>query len=137
MKKTFAASTGALALALAFSTAAAALPQPQTENGITYLTGGIGSDESAAMKAAAKDYPLSMVFSGGKHNAYLADVKVTIKDHAGKAMLDTVADGPIMLVRLPAGKYAVAAMRDGKTLHRIVQVKAKGDRQVHFHWPKA
>lgn len=137
MKKAFAASTGALALALAFSAAATALPQAKTENGITYLAGGIGRDESAAMKAEAKDYPLSMVFSGGKHNAYLADIKVTIKDHAGKAMLDTVADGPIMLVKLPAGKYAVAAMKDGKTLQRTVQVNAKGDRQVHFHWPTA
>lgn len=136
MKKAFAASTGALALALAFS-AAAALPQAKTENGITYLAGGIGRDESAAMKAEAKDYPLSMVFSGGKHNAYLADIKVTIKDGADKTVLDTVADGPIMLVKLPAGKYAVAAMKDGKTLHRAVQVKAEGDRQVHFHWPKA
>lgn len=137
MTKAFATSTGALALALAFSAAAAALPQPKTENGVTYLAGGIGRDESAAMKAAAKDYPLSMVFSGGKHNAYLADVKVTIKDRADKAVLDTVADGPIMLVKLPAGKYAVTAMKDGESLHRTVQVKAQGDRQVVFHWPKA
>ena len=137
MKNAFAASTGALALALAFS-AAAALPQPKTENGITYLAGGIGHDEAVAMKAEAKDYPLSMVFSAGKHNAYLADVKVTIKDRAGKALLDTVAGGPLMLVKLPAGKYALtAAMKGGKTLHRTVQVKAHGDRQVVFHWPAA
>ena len=135
MKNAFAASSGAVALALAFSAAAAALPQPKTENGITWLAGGIGHDEAAAMKAEAKDYPLSMVFSEGKHNAYLANVKVTIKDRAGKAVLDTVARGPIMLVKLPAGKYALAAMEDGKTLHRTVQVKAHGDRQVVFHWP--
>jgi hypothetical protein len=137
MKKAFAACAGALALAMAFSAVSATLPQPKTENGITYVSGGIGQDESAAMKSEAKDYPLSMVFSGGKHNAYLADIKVTIKDQADKVVLDTVSDGPIMLVKVPAGKYAVTAMKDGKTLHRTVQVRAKGDRQVHFHWPKA
>ena len=133
MKKAFAASAGALSLAFALSAIAATLPQPKTVNGVTYVSGGIGQDESAAMKSEAKDYPLSMVFSGGKHNAYLADVKVKIEDRAGKVVLDTVSDGTIMLVKVPAGKYAVAAMMDGKTLHRTVQVQAKGDRQVHFH----
>jgi len=137
MKKALTASAGALALAIGFSAAAAALPLPKTENGITYLTGGVGHDESAAMKAAAKDYPLSMVFAGGKHNAYLADIKVTIADHANKALLDTVADGPIMLVKLPPGKYAVTAMKDGEALHRTVRVNAHGERQIVFHWPKA
>ena len=77
-----------------------------------------------------------MVFSRGKHHAYLADVKVTIKDQADKIVLDAVSDGPIMLVKVPAGKYSIAAMKDGKILHRTVQVETKGDRQVLFHWPK-
>jgi hypothetical protein len=78
-----------------------------------------------------------MIFSAAKDNEFLADVRVTIKDKAGKEMLSAVSDGPIMLVKLPAGKYTVAAEAHGKTLQRIVQVPAKGDRQVSFHWAQA
>lgn len=130
-------SAGTLALALAFPALAAALPQPQTDHGTTYLSGGVGEDESAAMKAEAKHYPLSLVFSAGKEAAYLAEVPVTIKDHSGKTVLDAVSKGPIMLVKLPPGRYEIAATRQGKALHRAVLVKRKGDRQVVFHWPTA
>jgi hypothetical protein len=78
-----------------------------------------------------------MVFSAARDNEFLANVQVTIKDKAGKEMLSAISDGPIMLVKLPAGKYTVAAESDGKTLHRTVQVPAKGDRQVSFHWRQA
>jgi hypothetical protein len=137
MKSSLAVTAGALALALALPSLAAALPRPQTENGVTYLSGGIGRDEAAAMKAEAKRYPLSIVLSEGKRDAYVADAKVTIADRAGKALLDGVSGGPIMLVKLPAGRYRITATANGKALHRTVLVKAKGDRQVVFHWTKA
>jgi hypothetical protein len=89
------------------------------------------------MKAEAKNYPLSLVFSAGKEGEYVADVPVTIKDRAGKVVLDTVSSGPIILLKLPAGKYRVVALRQGKALQRTVVVKAKSERQVSFHWPKA
>jgi len=142
MKSTGKLLIGALALGLALPAAAAtitrsALPQPRTENGIAYMSGGIGETEAAAMKEEAKHYSLSMVFSADKDNEYLADIRVTIKDKAGKEVLNTVSDGPIMLVKLPAGKYRVAADAKGKTLHRTVRVSATGERQLNFHWPHA
>jgi hypothetical protein len=137
MKAAWTASAGALVLAAALSAVAATLPQPKTEHGITYMSGGIGRDEADAMKAEAKHYPLSLTFSAGKQNEYVADVPVTIKDHSGKTVLDTVSAGPIMLVKLPAGKYRVVAKMHGKTLQHSVTVKAKGERQVSFHWPQA
>jgi len=123
-------------LAVALQANAATLPQPKTENGVTYVSGGIGADEAAAMKTEAKHYPMSMIFSAGKDNAFLADVKVTITRKGGKELLSTAA-GPIMLVKLPAGTYAVAADRNGTTLHRTVHVGTKADRQIVFHWSNA
>lgn len=133
---------GAIALGVAFPAWAGpamdyTLPQTKTENGITYMSGGVGKPEAAAMWREARDYPLSMVFSAAKDNEFLANVEVTIKDKAGKEMLSAVSDGPIMLVKLPAGKYTLAAESGGKTLHRTVQVPAQGDREVSFHWAKA
>ena len=137
MKAILCVPASALALAVAFQAVGAALPQARTEQGITYISGGIGHDESAAMKAEAGNYPLSMVFSAGKDNEYLADVRIAIKDEAGKEVLNAVSDGPIMLVKVPAGTYSIAAERNGKTLHHTVRVNQKGDKQVNFHWPSA
>ena len=130
-------STGALLLAAALQASAATLPQAKTENGVSYLSGGIGQDEAAAMRAEAKDYPLSMVFSAGKDNEYLAGVTVTIKDKTGKQVLNTASTGPILLVKLPAGRYSIAAERNGQTLRRTVQVNHHGDKRVNFHWASA
>ncbi|MBE0621148.1 MAG: carboxypeptidase regulatory-like domain-containing protein [Burkholderiales bacterium] len=133
-------SFGALILGLTLPALAASqvmLPQARTDGAVTYLSGGIGRDEALAMRRAEKNYPLSMVFSAGKHNEYVADVYVTIKNTAGKAVLNTISDGPIMLVKLPAGKYALTAEMDGKTLHRTAMVSGTGDVQKAFHWPKA
>src|SRR5438094_364249 len=137
MKAILSVPVGALALAVAFHAVGATLPQARTEHGVTYISGGIGHDESAAMKAEAKSYPLSMVFSAGKDNEYLADVRIAIKDKAGKEVLNAVSNGPIMLVKVPAGRYAIAAERNGKTWHRAVQVNQKGDKEVNFHCPSA
>ncbi|HXZ49421.1 MAG TPA: hypothetical protein VEG27_10395 [Usitatibacter sp.] len=138
MKTILAASAGVLALALALPAGATALPEAQTENGITYVSGGIGHDEATAMRAAEKNYPLSLVFSAGKDNEFLADLKVQIKNKEGKVVLSEASQGPIMLVKLPAGRYTLEVTRhDGKTEHRTVEVTAMGHRQVAFHWPTA
>ena len=115
--------------------AAAALPQVRTKGVISYVRGGIGKNEALAMKSAERNYPLSLVFSEGKHNAYVADIDVTIKNHADKVVLQTNSEGPIMLVKLPPGKYAVSANMGGKILQRPANVAAKGDTNLAFHWP--
>jgi len=142
MKSTSRLFAGALALGIALPAWAGSatdypLPQAKTENGITYMSGWVGKPEANAMREEARHYPLSMVFSAAKDNEFLAAVRVTIKHPSGKEMLSAVSDGPIMLVKLPAGKYTVAAEAHGKTLHRTVQVPARGDRQLSFHWPQA
>lgn len=140
MKSKMKVTIGALALGLALPVLAvprASLPQPRTDHGVTYLSGGIGHEEALAMKAEAKHYPLSMVFSEGKRGEYLANVDVTIRNSLGRIVLTTVSDGPIMLLKLPAGEYKIAATSNGKTLHRSVMVAHKGDMALSFNWPQA
>jgi hypothetical protein len=114
-----------------------ALPQPKTEGAITYMSGGIGKDQALAMKKEEKHYPLSMVFSEGKHDEYVADIGVTVKDSSGKVVLHTTSGGPIMLVKLPPGNYTVVADMGGKTQRRSAKVAAKGDTNLSFHWSHA
>ena len=128
----------AAALAVAVGSAgAAALPQAKTENGVTYISGGIGHDEAAAMKAEARNYPLSIVFSAGKDNEYLAGLNVTILDRKGKEVFKTSGAGPILLVKLPAGKYTITAQRNGESLRRAVQVTGHPGKQIALHWASA
>jgi hypothetical protein len=136
MKTMLSTGFAAAVLAAALQANAATLPQPKTENGVTYINGGVGQDEAAAMKEQAKNYPMSMMFSAGKENEFVLDVKLTIKDKGGKEILSTAA-GPIMLVKLPAGTYDVTADRNGTTLQRTVHVGTKGAKAIVFHWPKA
>jgi len=129
----------AATLAVAFSVVAhsASLPSAQTVNGITFLSGGIGHEEASALKAEAKNYPLSLLFTAGPRHAFVSKVKVTIKDKAGKVVLDSTSDGPIMLVKLPAGEYRIDAVQGDASLQRRVHVAAQGGKHVAFHWHKA
>ena len=94
--------------------------------------GGIGSDESTAMRARMKDHPLSLLFAqqGG---ASVADVDVRIEGAAGVPPLAFRATGPVCLVDLPAGRYAVQATRDGVTKKESVTLGG-GAKTVDFRF---
>ncbi len=129
---------GAVALALAGAAFALdGLPPLQTSGGVSYMTGGVGLDESDAIKAAEKDFNLSLLFAQNKRGEYLSDIKVSIADKAGKTVLKVVSDGPMLLVRLPAGAYKVSANHVGNTLVKAVQVEAKGVTRASFVWQPA
>lgn len=112
-----------------------ALPEAQTQNGIIYLSGGIGLDESTAMKAAAKDYTLMLTCSIQPTGQYLSDVKVSITDKSGSPVLETVTDGPMLLVQLAPGQYRISAENDGVTMNRTVDIGSERPTRVNLSWP--
>ncbi|MDC8756327.1 carboxypeptidase regulatory-like domain-containing protein [Janthinobacterium fluminis] len=109
---------------------------PTTENGVTYLCGGIGSTEAAQMKRDASAYNLMLTFAENT-GAYLANVGVNISDARGNTILETTCDAPIMLVNFPkAGTYRVKAEVDGHPLNRVVRVSGRGRHSaVSMVWP--
>ena len=90
-----------------------------------YVCGGIGSDESTAMRAAMKNHPLSLLFAreGG---AYLSDVSVRIKNAQGAEAMALQASGPVCLVDLPPGRYTVEATAEGATKSQDVTLESSG-----------
>lgn len=104
--------------------------QPKTQNGITYLSGGVGLDERSEMKASMHGYNLIMTFAE-KSGAYVADVKVSIKSLGGKQGLEAVSDGPLFYAALPPGRYRVSAEYAGKTQTKIVKL---GKANQVFRW---
>ncbi len=120
----------------AIAAAASHLPATHTQGDVSYLSGGIGKSEAAAIKHAAKRYPLQLEFllKAKPKDEYLADVKVKIKDAHDKVVLDAISGGPFLLAQLPAGKYAVSAERDGKVEHRQIEIAPKTHRRIVFVW---
>ena len=107
--------------------------QPQQQNGISYLSGGIGEDEAKAIQQA-KGYNLHMTFSIGVENKYVPDVDVVIQKDRGQTVLTLSQAGPLVYVQLPPGKYTVVATRNGEAKHDTADVGSGTARNLVFHW---
>ena len=118
--------------------ATAAELQPQTENGVTWVCGGVGVDQAAAIQQAAPDYRLMLTFTADD-GSYLADVDVTIDGNGDQPVLHTSCAGPIMLVNLPAaGSYQLRASVNGHTQTRRLQLRsASAHQRLVLRWPAA
>lgn len=110
------------------------LPPVQTQGEVSFVTGGIGSDESAALKAAAPGYALTLRFASAT-GTFLASVHVSIRDAAGQTVLDTVSEGPYLLAQLKPGRYRVSASVDGVERSLDLNLKAGAPQQHGMVWP--
>lgn len=108
---------------IGFAVAAPVGLAPKVEDGIAYVSDGIGAEQQQATRDMRKDYNLQLRFAVKDTEEYLADVKAKIQDAAGKKVLETVSTGPFLLAKLPPGKYQVTADFHGKPLPRSTSVK--------------
>lgn len=122
LKSTFAMFM-AVGLALAAVAAHASEPlQPETFGRVSFVTGGVGIEEEAAMKAMAHDYDFFATFVGASR-AYLTNLDVKIVGPTGKVVLETRTLGPMLLAKLPDGHYTMTARLAGwKTAHHAFDV---------------
>lgn len=109
------------------------LPPAQTQNGIAYVTGGFGADESCAMKDAAGNFDLMLTFAA-RDGSYIAEVNVQVIDRDGQPVLDTVS-GPLLLASLPPGEYRVRADYRGMSRWQTVRVGGARHSRLAFTWP--
>ena len=118
--------------ALAAQTEASATRTVQ--NGVAYITGGVGSDEAAALRRVAGQYSLRLTFltHGGQ---FLSDVDVEIVGPSGAAVLKTRTLGPFLYVSLPTGKYQVTAYAAGTRQTRVLLVNARQGTNAQFEFP--
>ena len=121
---------------LAFAVQPSALPPEQTQGGVTYVSGGVGEEQTQAFESAASRYPLALEFAikHAPRAEYTANVHVVITDTQGTRLLDTHSDGPFLLAKLPAGRYTVTAERHQQTLTRTVHIANHTPTHVMFLW---
>jgi hypothetical protein len=114
--------------------AQAPMERGQTAGGVPVLSGGIGADSQQHIKAREKEFNLRLVFTLVE-GSYLSGVSVTVRDTAGKTLVEHLADGPFFLARLPDGAYSVTAVYEGKPQVRKVVVRAGQLRTEYLRWP--
>lgn len=126
----------ALITGAALAQADAPLPPVRASGPVEYLSGGIGDDESAAIRKASGQWPLALEFAiqDRQRADFAADVKVRVRDAQGNDVLQATSEGPFLLARLAPGRYAVEATLAGQTLHRKVDVKAGQSSREVFLW---
>jgi hypothetical protein len=118
----------AAAMGLLFASIATAqgyAPRERTRGAVSYVSGGIGSDEAQAMRDAAADYPLTLELAaagGGPRDEYISNAEVRIVDSQGSVVLETRTEGPFLLVRVPSGVYAVDVEWNGVHKQKTVEV---------------
>lgn len=112
----------------------AALPATQESQGVTYLSGGVDLDESTAIKAAMRDYPLvvEVYHQAGGKNEYTASSVLTIEGAKGEQVFNTTLQGPFALLKLKPGQYDVKVELDGQVKHNKVDVKSSGSAKAVF-----
>lgn len=128
---------GAMLLGGALAQSASTLPPVHKTGSAEYLSGGIGLDESRAIQHASTQWPLTLEFAAKdrKHDDFLSDVKVRIRDTRGHEALEATSDGPFLLAKLPPGPYIVDATVGDKTLHENVTIRPRQPAKAVFVWP--
>ena len=115
----------------------AQLPPIKTQGDLTFVAGGIGSDESNAMFAAAKKWSLliemSEIDSSGR-GVWIAGIDIRVLNAKKQTILETVSEGPLMLLNAPPGQYSVEASYQGKLLKRSVVLKEGDPQKLSLFW---
>ena len=115
-----------MSVGAAWAQTVGSIPALQTTGTLQYTCGGIGSDESTAMRSEMKNFPLSLLFAG-KNGDYLADLQVHIQGSNLSNPVRFSATGPVCLLKLPSGSYTVkVTSKEGSTQSKDVQVSRNG-----------
>jgi hypothetical protein len=109
------------------------LPQPVHEGNVTYISGGIGADEEAALKSEAKDYNL-LISNADKDGNFTLSDNVVIKAHNGHELVKAENVGPLFYAKLPPGAYTVTATNGDQREVRNVKISANKEDSLHLIW---
>ena len=109
-------------------------PNPQTQGGITYVSGGIADDWQQAMESQRGQYNLHLLFAQLGTGAYFTNVPVQITDGSGQTVLNAVSQGPFFYARLKPGSYKVTASHGGQAVTKMATVPASGGADLDYRW---
>lgn len=114
----------------------AQIPATQHSNGISYISGGVGDEETTAILAEAKQWPvlleLSQIENG--RGVWIFGANIKIMNTQKQVVFNAQADGPYMLINLEPGDYIVEANYQGVGQRRVLSVKANVSQKISLFW---
>ena len=114
----------------------AQIPPTQYSQKIAYITGGVGQEETIAILAEAKQWPLLLELSqlADGRGVWIFGANVKISNTQKQVIFDAQADGPYMLVNLDAGNYFIAATYEGTEQKRVISIKTGSPLKTSIFW---
>lgn len=124
------------ALAMGGSFALAQIPDTQRSEGIAYISGGVGEEETNAILSEAKQWPLLLELSQIENGrgVWIFGAQIKVIDGQKKAIFDAQADGPYMLINLESGDYQIQASYQGVEQRRSISVKSGTPQKIVIFW---
>jgi YfaZ precursor len=101
--------------------------------GTPYVSGGVGLESRATLRAKQGEYNLMVILSH-QDGHYLGGAALAIRDQAGRTVLKIGAKGPWIFARLPPGTYTVDAKAGGTTRSSRVVIGKKKLKRIHLIW---
>jgi len=109
-------------------------PVQEKHGEVAVLHGGVGEEDRQAIAQKAAEYNLRLTFAWKGSGAYLSDVRVVIRGARNAPVLDTIASGPWLYARLPAGEVTVTATAAGQALTQKLTIQDKAKREWVFRF---
>ncbi len=132
MKHLSAALTLVAALNISPAQAADDVLEIQQQGNISYVSGGIGRDESNALEAVQKNYNFRIT-SADKSGHFYGNTRILVTDSQGASVLDVVG-GPLIYANLPNGRYTVEGSSEGQSKKQAFTISGKKPVTIHFSW---
>lgn len=108
------------------------LPNIQQQGSFYYITGGIGAEETQAMKSERDSYNLQ-IMNADKSGHFTANQHIRIIDKYGNVLINADSD-PLFYTNLPAGKYTVEASRADETKMNNITISGRETAAIRFVW---
>lgn len=109
-------------------------PQWQSAGAAQYVCGGVSDEGMSAITEQRSSANSELLFTGGPEGVYLADVAVSVHGTRLQQPLTFTSNGPLCLLKLPAGSYTVEAAHKGRSLKQTIKTDGML-KQTKFNWP--
>jgi hypothetical protein len=118
-----------------FCFAQAQIPGTQYSQGISYISGGVGEEESQAIVSEAKQWPLFLELSQLENGrgVWIFGAKIKIYSSSSQLIFDAQADGPYMLINLAQGDFLIEASYQNVVQKRAVSIKS-APQKISIFW---
>ena len=114
----------------------AQIPDTQYSQGISYISGGVGEEESQAILTESKQWPLLLELSQLENGrgVWIFGAKIKILNTMNQVIFDAQADGPYILINLTAGQYQIEASYQGSIQKKSVLIQGSGLQKLAIFW---